>query len=301
MPLPPTLLARLKKRGIIKQDDSGDPNEEIIAEDYSDVNPGFYQQHASASAGSDDSDESDEEEMEGGCPNRWNKWHTCSKFCDERWGEPRKKQPKTASGEELPPGWVKTIDDNTAQPYYWNTITDQVSWLPPTDPNAKITLPASKLQQEDDESLSDDATNGDTMDEDLHPPGTEPVIHESCWKCGKKINNISGICRTCEMDGTGGGPTREKRRFHESRKESTPYQKSHKGQRRFQDDLDPMDPSAYSDTPRGTWSSGMVSKGEAKTGVDTTANGPLFQQRPYPSPGEILRQNKARHDPDDSQ
>ena len=27
-------------------------------------------------------------------------------------------------------------------------------------------------------------------------------------------------------------------------------------------------------------------------GVDVTASGPLFQQRPYPSPGAILRMNK---------
>lgn len=44
---------------------------------------------------------------------------------------------------------------------------------------------------------------------------------------------------------------------------------------------------------RGTWSTGLVEKGDAKTGVDTTANGPLFQQRPYPSPGEVLRRNAA--------
>ena len=44
---------------------------------------------------------------------------------------------------------------------------------------------------------------------------------------------------------------------------------------------------------RGTWSTGLVDKSDAKTGVDTTANGPLFQQRPYPSPGEVLRRNAA--------
>jgi len=33
---------------------------------------------------------------------------------------------------------------------------------------------------------------------------------------------------------------------------------------------------------------------EVKTGVDTTASGPLFQQRPYPSPGDILRKNNKK-------
>ena len=44
---------------------------------------------------------------------------------------------------------------------------------------------------------------------------------------------------------------------------------------------------------RGTWSSGLPQHNEAKTGVDTTASGPLFQMRPYPSPGAVLRANAA--------
>ena len=56
-------------------------------------------------------------------------------------------------------------------------------------------------------------------------------------------------------------------------------------------DLDPMDPSAYSDIPRGKWSDGLDKRGDAKTGVDSTASGPLFQARPYPNPGAVLRMN----------
>ena len=43
---------------------------------------------------------------------------------------------------------------------------------------------------------------------------------------------------------------------------------------------------------RGKWSTGLEGCGEAKTGVDVTASGPLFQQHSYPSPGAILRMNK---------
>jgi len=42
---------------------------------------------------------------------------------------------------------------------------------------------------------------------------------------------------------------------------------------------------------RGNWASGLDIKGKAKTGVDETASGELFQMRPYPSPGDILRMN----------
>ncbi|CAG2241830.1 NPW38 [Mytilus edulis] len=50
------------------------------------------------------------------------------------------------------------------------------------------------------------------------------------------------------------------------------------------EELDPMDPASYSEVSRGSWSSGLDRGNEAKTGADTTASGPLFQQRPYPSP-----------------
>ncbi|KAM9324915.1 LOW QUALITY PROTEIN: polyglutamine-binding protein 1 [Gastrophryne carolinensis] len=60
---------------------------------------------------------------------------------------------------------------------------------------------------------------------------------------------------------------------------------------RKEEEIDPMDPSAYSDAPRGNWSTGLPKRNEAKTGADTTAAGPLFQQRPYPSPGAVLRAN----------
>ena len=45
--------------------------------------------------------------------------------------------------------------------------------------------------------------------------------------------------------------------------------------------------------PSGGWSDGLDTRGKAKTGVDVTASGPLFQQRPYPSPGDILRANQG--------
>lgn len=53
---------------------------------------------------------------------------------------------------------------------------------------------------------------------------------------------------------------------------------------------DPMDPASYSDCGEGSWGAGLTE--EAKTGVDTTATGPLFQSRPYKSPGDILRAQK---------
>lgn len=56
--------------------------------------------------------------------------------------------------------------------------------------------------------------------------------------------------------------------------------------------LDPMDPAAYSDIPRGNWSAGLQQENK-KTGADTTASGALFQMRPYPSPSAVLLANKS--------
>lgn len=68
------------------------------------------------------------------------------------------------------------------------------------------------------------------------------------------------------------------------------YKKEHKKRGYSEDDeLDPMDPSSYSDAPRGGWVVGL--KGVQPRAADTTATGPLFQQRPYPSPGAVLRKN----------
>lgn len=65
---------------------------------------------------------------------------------------------------------------------------------------------------------------------------------------------------------------------------------------REKEEADPMDPSSYSDAPKGDWRVGLPKTGDAKTGVDVTANGPLFQQRPYPAPGAILRMQQAAKD-----
>ena len=47
------------------------------------------------------------------------------------------------------------------------------------------------------------------------------------------------------------------------------------------------------DNFRGGWSAGLQKQDDANSGVDSTASGVLFQSRPYPSPGAILKTNKA--------
>lgn len=50
--------------------------------------------------------------------------------------------------------------------------------------------------------------------------------------------------------------------------------------------------SSYSDAPKGGWSAGI--EGAQPRAADSTATGPLFQQRPYPAPGSVIRANQKQ-------
>ncbi|EJW78048.1 hypothetical protein WUBG_11043 [Wuchereria bancrofti] len=74
MPLPPALLARLKRRGIIQEDAA----EEVIAENYDAEIPTGIQSNARQKT---------EKNASGarGCPNKWNPYHYCVQFCYDHW------------------------------------------------------------------------------------------------------------------------------------------------------------------------------------------------------------------------
>ncbi|GAB1302615.1 Polyglutamine-binding protein 1 [Apodemus speciosus] len=275
MPLPVALQTRLAKRGILKHLEPGflcadkmlmlyEPEEEIIAEDYDD-DPVDYE---------------------------------------------------ATRIEGLPPSWYKVFDPSCGLPYYWNVETDLVSWLSPHDPNFVVTKPAKKLRNSNAERLQDLCVTIDA--EDKSDRNLEKVdrnheksdrSHEKADRSHEKADrnheksdrererNYDKVERERDRDRERERPfdkaDREegKDRRHHRREELAPYPKNKKATSRKDEELDPMDPSSYSDAPRGTWSTGLPKRNEAKTGADTTAAGPLFQQRPYPSPGAVLRAN----------
>lgn len=164
-------------------------------------------------------------------------------------------------GNPLPPNWEKVWEPDRDTWYYWHILTDKVSWLPPDDPEAVITFSASKklLKITDFENELEKQSNQYAH----YHKGPQQYKVKSDKKSEKKPHS------------------------HERKKNRS----------RQKGEFDPMDPSSYSDAPVGNWSSGLKKLDDAKTGVDSTANGPLFQQRPYPSPGEVLSRNKqARQD-----
>ena len=215
MGLPPALVARLKKRGLLALNHGEKPaavqiqdDEEVIAESYD--TPQIHDEHL-----------------------------------DE-------------FGFLLPPKWEKVFEQKYATYYYWDTISNRVSWVPPSDPDAKHLHP---------DDVGSKALRGESEEEVVNSPPRDLAL-----------------------------PTpREHRRHHNnssSRRHESSKSSSRKRANKDNDAFDPMDPSSYSDAPKGKWNSGMKKSDDAKTGVDSTANGPLFQQRPYPSPGEVLSRNK---------
>lgn len=130
--------------------------------------------------------------------------------------------------------------------------TNLVSWLPPRHPKAKIVECAAKLRMK------------------LHASTKDEINHEK-----PKRKQKSDKYEKDRDD--------DKRRKYDDKDK---YKKRHK-----RDILDPMDPAAYSDIPKGTWSDGLESN---KSKADPTASGALFQQRPYPAPGEVLAANKHK-------
>ncbi|XP_072812894.1 polyglutamine-binding protein 1 isoform X1 [Vicugna pacos] len=255
MPLPVALQTRLAKRGILKHLEP-EPEEEIIAEDYDD-DPVDYE---------------------------------------------------ATRLEGLPPSWYKVFDPSCGLPYYWNVDTDLVSWLSPHDPNSVVTKSAKKLRSSNadaEEKLDrnhEKSDRGHEKSDRSHEKSERG--HEKSERGHEKSDRdrergYDKVDRERERDrdrdrdrGYDKSDREEvKERRHHRREELAPYSKSKKVASRKDDELDPMDPSSYSDAPRGTWSTGLPKRNEAKTGADTTAAGPLFQQRPYPSPGAVLRAN----------
>ncbi|XP_060080960.1 polyglutamine-binding protein 1-like [Ylistrum balloti] len=299
MPLPAALLARLQKRGIVQEREektviptpvpvsSSEPVEEVFAEDYDDPTK-------------DQNSHPEEEEspviipepenigpliwVVSACPNKDNPYHKCVAYCHERWGmekfeaseEMLRKRDRMLRRYPLPEGWEEVADAETNRYYYWNVLTDEVSWLSPTHPSANVTVSAQKVK-----SMSMDISarlDGFDSEEDMD---------------AKSESDLSPSSSDSESEEDDEEEEMEEKRPRSGRNQRDQGRGRGRGGRRQKDELDPMDPASYSEVPRGTWSTGLDRRGEAKTGADITASGPLFQQRPYPSPGEILRRNQG--------
>ncbi|CAK9862038.1 unnamed protein product, partial [Sphagnum jensenii] len=211
----------------------------------------------------------------------------------------------------LPPGWEETTDPGSGQKYYYNTETSETSWERP-----KALNPASAAASDEKSELSRSAGNGELASS---PAGNGPKFKKcaGCGGWGRGLVQAWNYCNHCTRvlnikvppQNISSGAKRAAAaaaiiasdetaeaapEFKHKPSLKPPMGKVNKKDQRKRgpsvtDGLDPMDPSSYSDAPRGGWGVGL--KGQQPRAADTTASGPLFQQRPYPSPGAVLRRN----------
>lgn len=171
-------------------------------------------------------------------------------------------------------------DSGCSAYYFWNKNDDHVSWLPPKHPQAVIGKSAATIRKEKDrpdlDAMDDETTTMLPPMSRSPPPDEYRYQRPAPIQKKTKSRDLEKILRT----------KKGRKQFHET-----------------SDKIDPMDPASYSDCGRGKWSSGLNVEDD-RTGVDTTASGQLFQQRPYPSPGDVMRANQAKRkdseDEDDS-
>ncbi|CAI9115495.1 OLC1v1016406C1 [Oldenlandia corymbosa var. corymbosa] len=191
---------------------------------------------------------------------------------------------------QLPEHWQEALDESSGQKYYYNKMTNASQWEHP-----------GTSQQIPPQTVNDDLS-----------------ISKKCLGCGGwglGLVQTWGYCKHCtrtlnlpqsqylevrmenkqqNFNAPNTAEIQDKKFSKPKSNTKPPMGRGHKKESRKRsysedDELDPMDPSSYSDAPRGGWVVGL--KGVQPRAADTTATGPLFQQRPYPSPGAVLRKN----------
>ncbi|KAG6493553.1 hypothetical protein ZIOFF_048545 [Zingiber officinale] len=205
------------------------------------------------------------------------------------------------SQHPLPDDWQEAIDNSTGQTYYYNVKTHISQWERPA--SSRLDCSQNSVHN---------VTHGHYFrTEHLYPNQVKRCMGCGGWGLG--LVQDWGYCNHCtrihnlpfkqdpapyivndqhgKYDASSGDQSGKAIPKHRSSK--PPLGKGNRRDRKRtfseDDELDPMDPSSYSDAPRGGWVVGL--KGVQPRAADTTATGPLFQQRPYPSPGAVLRKN----------
>lgn len=251
MPLPAALVAKLSKRGLIHGKQKS--TEPIKKQDFK----GF-----------------------SSCPNKSNIYHECNLWCETHWKGVQTPDPKYFRNIQkllvkfpLPTNWTEIFDKGAGRYYYWNMENDLVSWLPPKHPKSVKCQSAAKLRE-----------NRLKM--------KEREIRLEKEKENEKREKERERDRESSDEEERNHRRREKEREREREKEREERKRRREERhRKRKDEIDPMDPAAYSDIPQGGWSDGLENN---KTRADSTASGVLFQQRPYPAPGEVLAANKEK-------
>lgn len=254
--------------------------EEVIAEDYDNEDEDRETSDQTKEGGDQESVACKKIATVTGCPNKTNLYHDCTEYCLKTYGAGQEVPSPTTERKyrnllrrfPLPNGWQDVWEPGLARYYFWNTATDEVSWFPPLHPKAHVTMSITRMRA---------LLRPDRKPEDRHDSDA------SSDSLGEEDSSDSS---DDEDDGEDKKRDSRPTRISEMKMQRQPNRRMQK-----RNDLDPMDPASYSeDCPRGGWSDGLRGEKDGDRAADSTASGPLFQQRPYPSPGEVLRINKKK-------
>lgn len=289
--LPEYLKQRLRARGILKENsENGNP-------------PRINNKLESTSAQLDD-----REKLLPGWVEAKDPTSGASYYYNEKTGKSQWERPvETSSRAQTPPhlslmeDWIEAVDETSGHKYYYNKKTHVSQWVHPGSSKPAVS------EQSDSNALRN-TSNGIW---DNPSPGLERCLHCGGWGVG--LVQMWGYCNHCtrvlnlpqcqylstnlnKQQQTSNSTNAKEDSGKKGPKQSwkPPLGRGNRKDSRKRvfsedDELDPMDPSSYSDAPRGGWVVGL--KGVQPRAADTTATGPLFQQRPYPSPGAVLRKN----------
>lgn len=196
----------------------------------------------------------------------------------------------------LPENWVEALDETTGKKYFYNSKTHVSQWeRPDSSQNCETGVSRNLATRYFNDKL---VTPRRCMG--CNGWGIDLVQNWGyCNHCTRVLNlpqshYLSARSNNVHQDHAAVKVEADKKETRQRSNLKPPMGKGNKrdGRKRAyndDDELDPMDPSSYSDAPRGGWVVGL--KGVQPRAADTTATGPLFQQRPYPSPGAVLRKN----------
>nr|CAB3475223.1 unnamed protein product [Digitaria exilis] len=159
----------------------------------------------------------------------------------------------------LPENWEEATDKSTGHKYYYNTKTHATQWEPPTAVNTVVTSHAPTNTAVEPVAQTADIWN------------SQMQRCSGCGGWGIGLVQPWGYCNHC------------------TRIQNIPFQQypsypNNVVHSSGNNALKPQGNVAAKDRVVGL-------KGVQPRAADTTAAGPLFQQRPYPSPGAVLRKN----------
>lgn len=196
----------------------------------------------------------------------------------------------------LPEGWVEMYDQGCGCYYFACEADGVVSWLPPTHPKSQVTKSAAVIRKlmedtnEEDyasllaldtietENITSPPRNTRVMEEpaDLLPGSSglssnfshngDTIMEKENFLSSEEDSDSPAVSpqplRRPKSQDLGKVSSGQKQEHLKSDRKESGTSSFRRGARTDMGTLDPMDPSAYSDVPRGKWSDGLQTASE---------------------------------------